>query len=372
MNLPKYTPLKAGIIGCGNISDRYFQAGARFHDFSVIACADLQESRAREKALQYPGVVGMPVSQLLDSKAIDLAINLTVPGVHAEVAAMALEAGKHVYGEKPLALRTSDGAALLALADKQGLRVGSAPDTFLGAGMQTARKLIDDGWIGRPVAATAFMQCHGHEHWHPDPEFYYLQGGGPLFDMGPYYLTALIHLLGPVKRVCGLTSQAFPERIITSEAKYGTVVHVEVPTHVAGTLEFVQGAIVTLVTSFDVWRHSMPHLEVHGTTGSLHLPDPNTFGGELLLSRAGGETWEHLPHSHGYPTEARGIGVADMAAAIQRKEPHRASGALAYHVLEIMEALHTSADQGQHISIRSCPPRPDALDMDLRDGCVRT
>lgn len=364
-------PLRAAIVGCGNVSERYFQAGARFADFDVVACADLVEERAGEKASRFPGVEAISMDALFNDPAIEMLINLTIPAVHGELALRALQAGKHVYGEKPLARSTEEGRQVLNLASAQGLRTGSAPDTFLGAGIQTARKILDDGWIGRPVAATAFMQCHGHEHWHPDPAFYYQKGGGPLFDMGPYYLTALINLFGPVKNVTAMTAMTFPERVVGSGEKAGERIAVEVPTHVAGTLEFHCGALATLVMSFDIWHHSMPHLEVHGTTGSMRVPDPNTFGGEVLLSRGDSGAWSAVPHSHGYPTEARGIGIADMAAAIRREEPHRASGELAFHVLEIMESLHRAAELGRQISLTSRPARPEAFFMDLQDGSVR-
>lgn len=363
-------PVSVGIIGCGNISDIYFKAGKRFENIEITACADLLKERAEAKAKQHGVAKAVSVKQLLADPSIEIVVNLTVPKAHAEVAVAALEAGKHVYGEKPLALKREQGEAMLELAKKKGLLVGCAPDTFLGAAGQTARKALDDGWIGAPVAATAFMQCHGHESWHPDPEFYYEAGGGPMFDMGPYYLTMLVHLLGPVKGVAGLARVTFPERLITSEKKYGQRVQVETPTHVAGTLEFGCGAIAAMVTSFDVWRASLPPLEIHGTDGSMQVPDPNCFGGAVRVFRPGAEDWKELPHSHIYADNSRGLGVADMAAAIRTGRPHRASGTLAFHVLDTMQAFLDSSDKGRHVTLKSTCERPAAFPLGLRPGAV--
>jgi len=362
--------VRAGIIGCGNISDIYFKAGKRFDNLEIAACADLVKERAEAKAKQHGVPKAVPVKQLLADPSIEVVVNLTVPKAHAEVAMAALEAGKHVYTEKPLGLTREEGGAILALAEKKGLLVGCAPDTFLGAGGQTARKALDDGWIGAPVAATAFMQCHGHESWHPDPEFYYELGGGPMFDMGPYYLTMLVHLFGPVKRVAGSARVTFPERVITSEKKYGKRVSVETPTHVAGTIEFACGAIAAMVTSFDVWRATPPPLEVHGTEGSMQVPDPNCFGGAVQVFRPGADDWKELPHSHIYADNSRGLGVADMAAAIRTGRPHRASGVLAFHVLDVMQAFLDSSQKGRHVAVRSTCARPAALPLGLRPGAV--
>ena len=313
-------PVKIGVIGCGNISDIYFENALKFDNLEVAGCADLDESRAVEKAKKHalPKAYAT-VQQLLADDSIEVVLNLTIPAAHADIALSALEAGKHTYCEKPFALTREQGKQVLDSAGEKGLLVGCAPDTFLGAGIQTAIKLIDDGWIGDPVSATAFMQCHGHEHWHPDPEFYYQVGGGPMFDMGPYYLTALVALLGPVKRACGSARISFPERTITSAKKHGKKISVEVPTHVAGILDFAQGAVATLVTSFDVWAHTLPHLEIHGTAGSMSVPDPNTFGGPVKIWRAGAEHWTEMPLSHGHAENARAIGLADMARALRER-----------------------------------------------------
>jgi len=360
-------PVKVGIVGCGNISDVYFENCKRFDILEVVACADLIAARARAKAKKHGIPKACSVQKLLEDKRIEIVVNLTIPKAHGPVALAALKAGKSVHSEKPFAVTRKEGQKVLAvsLAAKKDLLVGGAPDTFMGAGLQTCRKLIDDGWIGKPVAATAFMQCHGHESWHPDPAFYYQVGGGPMFDMGPYYLTALVSLLGPVERVSGSTRITFPERTITSRPKYGTKVKVEVPTHVAGTIEFANGAIGTIITSFDVWAHHLPGIEIHGTTGSLSVPDPNGFGGTVRVRRAGAEDWQDVPLTHAFAENGRGIGVADMAYALRTGRPHRASGELAYHVLDLMHAFHDSAKAGKHIELDSTCERPAPLPMDL-------
>ena len=259
---------------------------------------------------------------------------------------------------------------MLTIAREKGLRVGGAPDTFMGAGIQTCRKLIDDGAIGVPVAATAFMMCHGHEGWHPDPEFYYQIGGGPLFDMGPYYLTALVNLLGPVKRVTGSAQMSFAERVIGSEKKKGQIIQVETPTHLAAVLDFEAGAVGTLITSFDVWAHSMPCIEIYGSEGSLSVPDPNGFGGAVKLWRTSQREWVDVPLLPLRAENSRSLGVADMATAIRSGRPHRASGDLAYHVLDIMHAVHDASRSGQHIQMDSRVDRPAAMALGLPAGIL--
>jgi len=362
--------LNVGIIGCGNISGIYFKTCQKLDTTKITACADLLIERAQAKAKEFDIPKACSVDEILKDPAIDIILNLTIPKAHAEVAQAALKAGKHVYGEKPLATNRADGLKILEAAKRKKLRVGSAPDTFLGAGIQTCRKLIEDGWIGEPIAATAFMTCHGHEGWHPDPEFYYKVGGGPMLDMGPYYLTALVNLMGPVKRVSGATRVTFPNRLITSQPKYGTVIKVDTPTHIAGTFEFANGAIGTIITSFDVWAASLPRIEIYGTAGTLSVPDPNGFGGPIKLFRPGQPDWVEMPLAFGYADNSRGLGVADMAAAIQSGRPHRASGELAYHVLDVMLSFEDACTAGKYIELKSTCKQPAIFPMGLRPGAV--
>jgi len=309
----------------------------------------------------------MSVKQLLADPTIEIVVNLTVPLAHVEVGLQAIEAGKHVHSEKPLGVRASEGRKLLDAAAARRLRVGCAPDTFLGGAHQTCRKLVDDGAIGSPLAATAFFMCPGHENWHPNPAFYYLRGGGPMLDMGPYYITALVNLLGPVEQVAGMTARARDERTIASEPLAGQTMTVEVPTHVAGTMRFVSGAVVTIAMSFDVPQHRHAPIELYGSESTLLVPDPNRFGGSIEIGRH--KSWSERPVQHLYADgNYRSIGVADLAHAIRANRPHRASGELAYHVLEVMEAFQISSERGKHVAIESRPPRPAMLPTDLDYG----
>ena len=357
-------PAKVGIIGCGNISAIYCQNAQKLEAIALIACADLVPERAQAKADDFNCRACSPEDLLADPD-IEIVLNLTTPDAHAAVALQAIEAGKNVYNEKPLAIAREDAKKILDSAKASNLLVGCAPDTFMGAGLQTCRKLIDDGAIGRPVAATAFMMIHGHESWHPDPEFYYKLGGGPMLDMGPYYLTALVSLIGPVHRVTGAARITFPERTITSEPKRGAAIQVEVPTHVVGVMDFESGAIGAIITSFDIWAHRLPFIEVYGSEATLSLPDPNTFGGPVHLRRADSEDWEEVSLTHGYAENSRGLGVADMACALRSKRAHRASGDQAHHVLDIMHAIHDASAQGKHIELASACPRPAPLPTGL-------
>ncbi|MFC4302207.1 Gfo/Idh/MocA family protein [Cohnella boryungensis] len=360
--------IKVGIIGTGNISGAYFNNGKRFDSMEVVACADLDVARAKQKAEEH-GVRGCSVQELLADPEIQMVINLTIPAAHASVCLEALEAGKHVYVEKPLAVTREEGLRVLELARSKGLLVGSAPDTFLGGGIQTAVKLLDDGWIGTPIGASAFMVCGGHESWHPAPEFYYHKGGGPMFDMGPYYLTALIALLGPIKRVTGSARISFPERTITSQPKFGQKIQVETPTHVAGIMDFASGPVGTILTSFDVKGGSMlPRIEVYGSEGTLLVPDPNGFGGPVSIWRSGSKEWTEIPLSHGKVENVRGAGAADMARAILSGRKHRASGELAYHVLEAMHGFHDASVEGAHYVMKSTCDRPAPLPLGLADN----
>jgi predicted dehydrogenase len=274
-----------------------------------------------------------------------------------------------VYCEKPLAVTRADGQKTLAAAKENGVQVGCAPDTFLGGGIQTCRKLIDDGQIGEPVAATAFMTCHGHEGWHPDPAFYYQRGGGPMLDMGPYYLTALVNLVGPIRRVTGSTRITFPERLITSQPLRGGRILVETATHVAGVMDFANGAVGSIITSFDIWAANLPRIEIYGAEGSLSVPDPNRFDGRVLLRRADASDWSEIPLTHSADV-GRGIGVADMAYALAYGRPQRASGELAYHVLDVMCAFEDASRTGRHIDIESTCGQPAALPPGLAPGTL--
>ena len=365
------TPVKVGVIGCGNISGAYFGGCKPYDILEVVACADLIIDRAKAKATEFEVPRACSVQDLLDDPEIQIVVNLTIPKAHAEVNLAAIAAGKNVHCEKPLATNRDDGAKTLAAAREKGVLVGCAPDTFLGGGIQTCRKLIDDGWIGEPVAATAFMVGHGHESWHPAPDFYYQVGGGPMFDMGPYYLTALVNLLGPVKRITGSTQITFPERTITTEARYGERIVVETPTHITGVMDFANSAVGTIIMSFDVWSHHLPTIEVYGSEGSLSIPDPNGFRGPVRVRRPGAEDWSEMPLTHS-PDVSRGIGVADMAYALVHGRSHRVSGDLAYHVLDTMQAFEDASTSGRHVELGSTCARPAPLPMGLTPGTLDT
>lgn len=352
--------LRVGVIGAGKISGQYSKTLLGIPFLPVTAVADLSPERAAEVAAQHPGARSESVERLLAADDVDLVLNLTIPAVHGEIALAALAAGKHVYNEKPLALTVNEGRTVLAAAANGGLRVGCAPDTVLGTGIQTARALVDAGRIGVPVAATAFMTTPGHERWHPDPEFLYRPGGGPLFDMGPYYLTSLVHLLGPVVSVTGVSSRPTDSREIGSGPRAGTRFDVEVDTHVAGILVHASGAVSTLMISFDVWAARLPRIEIYGSRGSVSVPDPNQFDGLVEVFAAENGAWEAVEPSAGYRNGGRGIGLADLVHALSG-EPHRASGELALHVLDVMETLLRAAQEGRSLPITTEIDRPAAV-----------
>lgn len=358
-------PVKVGIVGCGTISGIYLKNSKTLNNVEVIACSDRIPERAASKAKEYEIPKSCTTAQIMTDPEIELVLNLTTPESHYSIAKQAIAAGKSVYNEKPLAIELKDGQDLVETARKQGVLLGGAPDTFLGGGIQTCRQLIDEGLIGDPVAAVAFMTCRGHERWHPAPKFYYQRGGGPMFDMGPYYLTALITLLGAIHQVAASTRITFPERTITSKPQYGTKIPVKVPTHVAGLIDFTNNAIGTIITSFDVWATQLPKIEIYGTKGSLSVPDPNTFGGPVQLYQPEHQTWRDIPLSHGYTDNSRGLGVADMANALRSGRPHRACDDLAYHVLEVMHAFHVAADRERTVTLSSHVSRPAALPSNI-------
>jgi predicted dehydrogenase len=355
-------PLNVGIVGVGKISRQYTTTLALLPGVAVTRVADLDLDRAAALAADLPEVLAVPVADLMTDDAVDLVLNLTVPQAHAAVSMAALAAGRHVYSEKPLAASTAEGRAVLAAAAAAGRVVGCAPDTVLGTGVQTARAALEAGDIGAPLGATAFMVTPGHERWHPDPEFYYRPGGGPLLDMGPYYLTALITLLGPVRRVTGLASTPRASRTIGDGPRAGTTFPVSVPTHQTGVLEHTGGALTTLMMSFDVWAARLPRIEVYGADGTLGVPDPNHFDGPVELFTATGGQWTRLPVLAGHRDAGRGIGVADLADALATGSAPRASAELAYHVLDVMECLHAAASTGAAVTVPSTcqipPPVP--------------
>lgn len=358
-----------GIIGCGNISDAYLRAAPQFGVLEVLACADVSMAAAQAKAAAY-GIAAVSVEALLADPQIGIVLNLTTPQHHVAVGLQAIAAGKHVYAEKPLGIALDQGQALVQAARAAGLRVGSAPDTFLGGVHQTARAALDGGAIGDVVAGSCFMMVPGHEIWHPNPDFYYRPGGGPMLDMGPYYLTCLVNMLGPVAAVSGATKASYARRTIGSGPRAGQVFDVTVPTHVSGLLAFESGAAVTITTSFDVWKHSHPHIELYGRHGSMIVADPNQFQGVIQVSEGRGD-WQSLPQAHRYGDgNYRILGLADMATAIVAGRPHRACADLALHVLEVMEGIVTSAVTGARVAMRHGCPRPAPMRADLPFGVL--
>jgi predicted dehydrogenase len=359
--------LKIGIIGCGNISSIYMENCPKFPQLELVACADLDVDRAQSQAEKFGVPKACSVEELLADPAIELVINLTIPKAHASVCIQALEAGKHVYTEKPLAVTREEGKQILETAKKHHLLVGSAPDTFLGAGIQTAIHLIEQGEIGIPIGASAFMICRGHEHWHPDPAFYYDHGGGPMFDMGPYYLTALVALLGPIKRISGSARISYQERTVLSTPKAGTKIEVSTPTHISGVIDFASGVIGSITTSFDAFGGtSLPPIEIYGSEGTLLVPDPNTFGGPVKIRKRDEKEFMEVPLAYGYSQNNRGLGVADMARAILEGGKYRANSELAYHVLEAMHGFHDSSDNGKHYLMESTCERPESVSLEVQ------
>lgn len=352
--------LNVGIIGCGAISDAYLKGCPTFPNLRIIHLADLDPARAKAKAEAYGIAHHGTVDSLLANEAVDLVINLTIPLAHTEVNLAALHAGKHVYCEKPLCIRREERFALQEAAHARHLLIGSAPDTFLGDAHQTCRKLIDEGAIGTPLSAVAFMTCPGHERWHPSPAFYYDIGGGPMFDMGPYYLTALVNLLGPMRRIGASTGAAYAQRTITSQPLHGTRIEVKTPTHLTGAIDFESGVIATMIMSFDVWHTHLPQIEIYGSEGSLQVPDPNHASGTILLRRKDDREWRDIAPTHPR-IPARGAGVADLAEAILQQRAARASSDLAFHVVDAMQAFEESSTSGCHIALTTRCERPAPL-----------
>lgn len=364
--------MKVAMVGVGAISGIYLQNITQvFKELELIGVCDLIRGRAEQAAAEYhiPKVYDS-VEEVMADPEVEIVLNLTRPYEHYAVTKAALLAGKHVYTEKPLGATLEEGLELVALAKEKGLQLGGAPDTFMGAGIQTCRKLIEDGYIGTPVGAAAYMVCRGHESWHPDPAFYYQFGGGPMLDMGPYYLTALINLLGGVKTVTGMTRTSFPTRTITSQPHYGEVVQVEVPTYVTGIMEFASGVIGTIFTTFDVYVAQVSRIEIYGSEGTLSVPDPNGFGGEVRLFRAGSNEFKEIPLLFGYPENSRGLGLADMAKAIETGREFRADSNQLLHVLEVMTAFQRSSEQKRHIDIQTVYHRKPPMKTGLMKGIL--
>ena len=351
--------VRVGVIGTGAISGAYLGMAKNFPLVEIAACADLNLDAARAKAREFQIPKACSVDELLADPSVEIVLNLTVPKAHVPIAIRAIDTGKHTYCEKPLGINREEGARLLEAAAAKKRRVGCAPDTFLGAGIQTARKLIDDGAIGSPISFTAFMMGRGHEHWHPSPEFYYEKGGGPMFDMGPYYLTALLNLLGPVKRVTGFTSMSRPTRTIVHKMegkpgpKYGKQINVETADHYVGAMEFAGGAVGTIIQSFAMraaeYDRGNP-IHIFGTDGAIKVPDPNQFDGKVFLCRYNEEKDEYVEVPHATPVGyGRSVGLADMAAAIRAGRPHRCSAEQAFAVLDLMQAFDDSSASGRAI-----------------------
>lgn len=365
--------VKIGMVGVGAISGIYLKNFTQvFKEVELVAVCDLIREKAEKAQSEYniPKLYDT-MFELFADEEIDIVLNLTRPYEHFEVSSEALKAGKHVYSEKPLAATLEEGLELVRLAQEKNLMLGGAPDTFLGAGIQTCRKLIDDGFIGEPVGAAAFMICRGHESWHPDPEFYYKHGGGPMMDMGPYYLTALTNLLGGIKSITGVAKTSFAQRMITSQPKAGTIVDVEVPTYVTGIMEFDNGATGTLFTTFDVHNRGQARFEIYGSEGTLLVPDPNTFGGPIYLLRQEENDYKEIPLMFDYAQNSRGLGLADMAKALETGRFYRASYKQTLHVLEAMTAFKTSSDKRTAVDLTTRFSKEEPMRLNPMTGIIK-
>lgn len=372
-------PLKIGVIGCGRISDIYFKTLNQFKIVDIVACASLNLEESRAKAEKYGIPETCTPEEIFADPDIEAVLNLTIPAAHAEVSLKALSMGKHVYSEKPLVADLADGRRVLDLAARNGLMVGNAPDTFLGGRWQTVRKLIDSGAIGKPLAAATFVGTHGTERHNPNPDFYYQAGGGPMLDLGPYYLTALVFCLGPMKRVAGMSNRGFSRRMIENGPRNGEWMQVEVDTHVQGMLEFESGAIGSITMSFDVWDSEMPRFEIYGESGTICIPDPdpvhgaNLFQGEVWYRTRDCSRWTHQPrppgrdnwliaeNTHAHNQDSRGLGLVDLAYAVREGRAPRTSGKMAFHVLEAMMGILNAPEGGQFVDLASRCDRPDIL-----------
>jgi predicted dehydrogenase len=362
---------KIGIVGIGCISGIYLEnITKRFQDIEIVGVCDLIRERAEQAVAKYPiPKLYEDMYELCADPEVDIVLNLTRPYQHYDVTKTALLAGKHVYSEKPLGATWEEGVELVKLAEERGLMIGGAPDTFLGAGIQTCRKLIDEGAIGDVVGATAFMTGHGPESWHPDPEFFYKRGGGPMMDMGPYYVTALINLLGGVKRLGGMVATPFRERVMGCKEHFGEVIEVEVPTSYYGVLEFESGVVASLMTSFDIYGARLPIIEIYGSKGTLRVPDPNCFGGPVILhTPEGGD--EEIPLAFDYPENSRALGLADMAAALEQGRRPRASYGQTLHVLEVLTGFERAVKNGGYLELTTRYEREVPMNGSLPHGVL--
>lgn len=383
-------PFRIGLIGCGRISDIYIKTCQSRPELEITVCGSLNRTESEAKATLYGIPSVAEPEEILKNPDIDAILNLTVPAAHAEISRKALENGKHVYSEKPFVTSLSDGADILEMASEKGLLVGNAPDTFLGARVQTARRAIDEGLIGAPTGAMVFVGTHGTERHNPNPDFYYQKGGGPLLDLGPYYLTALVFLLGPITRVAGMSRRTFASRTIENGPRNGEAIPVEVDTHSQGMMEFASGAIASMTMSFDVWDSETPRMEIYGEDGTLCIPDPdpvhgtNVFGGELWIRRRetsrwthqprpiGRDNWEVLEPRHGFAQDSRGLGLLDLAYAARDRRRPRASGELAHHVFEVMDGMERAAASGTYQRIHSTCDIPAPLPVDFPNSEPQT
>ena len=361
---------RVGIVGCGVIAKVYAEKLNALPFIDLVACADIDRERVEAFAKEHGIAKAQAPEALIADRDVDVVVNLTIPQAHVSVSRAAIDAGKSVFSEKPLGLTVAEGRALVDAARAKGVRIGCAPDTFLGAGLQTCRKLIDDGAIGRPVAANGFMLSPGPEAWHPRPQIFYERGAGPMFDMGPYYFTALVMLLGPARRITSSARITHEERTIGSQPLKGQRFRVEVPTHVASVVDFASGPVATLVTSFDVQASRNRWIEIYGTEGTLAVPDPNTFGGPVQIKRGFRDEWKDVELTHGNAQQSRGLGLADMVRGIERKRPHRASGELSLHVLDLMESSIRASTDGAHVTLGTTCDRPAPLPAGRPDDAV--
>ncbi len=370
---------RVGLVGTGRISDIYLKTCASFEEIEIAACASLNIEESRAKAAQHGIAKVCLPDDIFADPDIDCVLNLTIPAAHAEISLKALEAGKHVYSEKPFVTDIEQGKEILALAAQKGLTVGNAPDTFLGGRWQTVRKLLDQGAIGRPTGVAAFVGTHGVERHNPNPDFYYQLGGGPLLDLGPYYLTVMVFLLGPVKRVSGIARRTFDRRMIENGPRHGEWMEVEVDTHSLSLLEFDSGAIGSMTMSFDVWDSEAPRFEIYGEDGTICIPDPdpvhgaNIFQGDVWLRTRENSRWTHQPrptgrdhwqvaeNTHGFNQDSRGLGLLDLAYAVRDGRPPRASGEMALHVFEVMSGILEAPDRGGFVDIDSRCTIPQPL-----------